>query len=312
MVFKRVLLLIFFLGCAVSAQARQVRSADEALRLGDEAFLNGQYSKAEEYYRLIWRADPGQAVPIVRLGQLYYAQGHYALARRTFEAALALKKDPPLQKFLQSALQKMKSAGPLLEEIEKASEKKDDASLRRLHAEAARRMSGGSALMVLVAPHVEYLLAENPSDTRLLKFLADGYFMSGDSMRAFLYTKKLARRAPQEALYRRLGDIAVNVGATDEARISYKQALREAVRQGRRQDTAELKKLVHALPAFSAKIDALIESEEYEAAFRQLRKCLVRNPSNSWALVKMGTIYERIGRLGQAESLYQKAVLWRY
>ena len=314
MVFRSFGLFLFFLlSFSCEIEAREIRTASEALRLADTAFLNEQYEKSEDYYRRAIELAPKQAVLAIRLGQLFYTQSRYTEAEQIFEEADALKKDRLTQRFLTTVIQKMKEEKTLLEQIETALRNNETGILRGLHEQAARRLGRSPALMALVAPHWEYLLKTNPKNPAVLRSLAEGYFSSSDPAKAFIYYKKLTKESPPDpGLYRRFGDTAVNVGAYDEARLAYKKALRAAVRSRRADERLDLKKMIHALPAFSDRIDALIRDEEYAAAFRELRKCLARNPSHPWAVVQMGRIYEELGRLGQAERLYLKAIQWRY
>ena len=311
--FKRsALFFIFLLGLTPVAAAREVRTPAEALRLADAAFLNDQYDKAGEYYHRAMELAPKQAVPVIRLGQLLYAESRYTEAAAAFDQADLLKKDRVTQKFLNTAIKKIDEERSLLQRIEDAARSNDTGELSRLHEEAAERFGRPPALMALMAPHLEYLLKIDPKNRIILKSLAEGYFTSSDPARAFVYYKKLLKESrPQLVLFRCFGDTAVNVGAYDEARLSYKKAVREAVRTGRMDEVRDLKRTAHALPAFSARIDEYIRDADYAEAFRELRKCLARDPSHPWAVVQMGRIYEELGRLGQAQRLYQKAVQWR-
>jgi tetratricopeptide (TPR) repeat protein len=309
--FKHVVFICVLLSGLLSrVEAEEIRSVEEALRLGDKAFLNDKYSEAERFYRRASKLRPKQALPAMRLGDLFYAQSRYRDALSMFKLAETLKKDAATKKFLDEVLKKMNGAKILLTEIERTLRGGNLRVLDRLHAEAAEQMAIVPAYMQLLGPHLEYLLKKNPRDLRILNVLAEGNFSSGNSEKAFGYYKKLIREAPTLELYKRFGDVSVNVGAYDEARFAYKKALREAVHKRNIQGTRELKKLIRRLPAFTDQIDAKIQAEDYEGAFRELRKFLTRSPMHPWAVVEMGRIYEEIGRLTQAESLYQQAIRW--
>ena len=294
------------------AGAREVRTAGEAFRLGETAFLNEQYDKSEAYYRRAMEIEPQLAAPVIRLGELYYAQNRYRDAGDMFELADLLKKDRFTKKFLAIAMQKMKDQSSLLERIENATKENNRGLLAELHAEAARRMGEPPTWMALVAPHLEYLSKADGKNPEVLRTLADGYFSSSDPVKAFVQYKKLLKQVPVDGvLLERYADTAVNVGAYDEARLSYKKAMRLAMRSGQVDKIRTLKKTIHSLPAFSDRIDAFVRSEDYLEAFRELRKYLVRNPTHPWAVVQMGRIYEELGHPAQAERLYQKAIQWR-
>jgi len=308
-----ILICLFLSSFAACAQGREIRSVEEALRLGDQAVLNGQDPAAEVFYRRASALAPKLAAPTVRLGEILYAQSRYREALETFERASLLRKDAGTKKFLEFAIQKMNVMKPLLDRIEKAAESGDAALLDRLHTEAAERMARGVAFMALVGPHLETLLKNDPGNVKILRSLAEGYYASSDPAKAFGYYKKLSRSSrPDTVFYKRLGDVAVNVGDYDEARLSYKKALRAAVLAHDANQIRELKKMIRALPVFSSQIEAMILSEDHGGAFRELRKYLARNPSHPWAVVQMGRIYEAMGRLGQAENLYLQAIRWRY
>ncbi len=312
MVFKHFgFIYIFLLSFISCVEAREIRSAEEVMRLGDRSFLNERYAEAENFYVQASELHPKDAAPAVHLGELFYAQARFEEARQMFEKAVTLKKNPPTRKFLNAALPKINQSQELLQQIEKATREKNLPELDRLHAIAAERMAEVPSFMALLGPHLDYLSKRYPEDERILQTLAEGYFSSGNPAKAFGYYKKLIKKTrPDMELYKRFGDTAVNVGDYDEARLSYKKALREAVRHRDVPRIREYKKWTHKLPIFTRQIDAKIQAEDYEGAFRELRKCLTRNPTHSWAIVQMGRIYEEIGRLSQAQTLYQQAIRW--
>lgn len=308
-------LVAFFL-CALltnsTATAREIKSAEEALRLGDAALLNGLTEKGRTFYLRAAELKPKDAAPVMRLALLAYESSDYGSARKFMETAGSLRKDKPTQKSLNALLQKMDEANAALMQIENAISAGDEKALVAGHAKAIEIMSRAPVLMAVLAPHLRYLLKKDPDNIRFLAALAEGYYLSSDSMHAYTYYKKLAERSlPQLTLYRRYGDVAVNVGAFDDARWAYKKALRQAVYNKDRVSAAEMEKMVRKLPLFSDKIDVYIKDKDYSEAFKELRKYLSRNVSHPWAVLQMARLYAEMGRMGQAEKLYRQALEWR-
>ena len=311
--FRQLAIFLFALIWVWPAQAREFKSFEEVMRLGDRAYLNDKYGRAEMYYARAILFKPDQAIPVLRLGVSYYAQGRYAECLAQFQKASKLKKDPSSKEFLKAAIEKITNAQDLLARLEKATVEKDLVLQIQLNQDAFKKMIEAPVFMQFVEPHLRFLLNMDPSNSDILNFLAEGHYSSSDPSKAFLYTKQLVKGSRADLnLYKRYGDTAVNVGAYDEARLAYKKALRQAVRQNDEKEMNELKKLIRALPVFSSQIEELIQSENYAAAFRQLRKRLVRNSSDSWAIVQMGRIYEEVNRSWLAGNLYRQAVQAHY
>ncbi len=308
-------LAVFFL-CALpmnpSAFAREIKSAEEALRLGDTALMNGLHDKSEQYYLRAAELKPKDAAPVLRLASYSYEVMKFNDAKRLWDKAARLKRDKTTQKLLALLLKKISEAEPTLTALERAYSLGDTAKVWSLQKQAATLMSQEPVLMVLLAPHLKYLLAQEPQNLRILSALAEGYYLSSDPTHAYFYYKDLVTLAPpQLVLYERFAEVAVLVGAFDEARLAYKKALRQAVLAG---DTDAIRRMLDVqkkLPTFSDKIDVLVENKSYSEAFKELRKCLSRNPSHPWAVLQMARLYQELGRLGQAEKLYRQALEWR-
>ncbi|MEI8345816.1 MAG: tetratricopeptide repeat protein, partial [Candidatus Omnitrophota bacterium] len=301
-----------FLTAPMSAHgAYQTTDFTEAMRFADRFAALDKFDQAAAYYQQAARLSPGRAEPEVRLGILEYGRGRYGRARDHFDRAVGLKTDGRTRPFLNTALDWMKHDADLLAQIERSSAAgAQSTELAELHRRAAEQLAQGKVYMGLLWPHLDYLArADTDGAVRYWRVLADGFFQSSDPIRALPYYRKVvAASKPSVPLYERLAECLVNTGFFDEAGVNYRKALREAVRRKQTSEIRRIHKLIGRLPRSSQLVLRLLEDEEYEAAYKELKRFTTLNPSDPWAMTMMGSVYEEIGYAWQAERLYRKAI----
>ncbi|MCA9524464.1 MAG: tetratricopeptide repeat protein [Myxococcales bacterium] len=80
--------------------------------LGVVAEMQGNMSKAEEYYKKARRSDSSYAPPIAKLGEIEFRKGNFARARQYFEEAIKLDKVNSLARNYLSRMERLKRNFP--------------------------------------------------------------------------------------------------------------------------------------------------------------------------------------------------------
>ncbi len=303
-----------------SVFAEENVSYPQAILSGDGALFAKDYGKAKDDYELAAQKKPGEALPHIKLGNLYYEQFHFMAALAEFEKAFTLHADSFSKKFLSGAIQKIKQNQTLLGQIEAITTQGSGNTvlLVPLHAQAVLKLQEGGAYMMLLSPHMEYLLSVDPNNTSILKALAEGHYLAQNLPKAAKYYERLARFLPHDAaLERRTADTFAAIGDLGRASLYYRKALRETLRasahdrarrKAAQRSIREIKELIHSLPKSEAYIWEWIQNEEYEKAASELKRYLSKNPADIWAMTTMGALFEEMDENAQAERIYKKAM----